>query len=445
MNIVFYSTYPVKQLNNSLITDSKKLTQFPSCQNEFLEFCKKYPEHNFYCVYEGFSYFLPDEKKSPEVFVLPCGSSIEEICNKIISLSPSLCIAVSIWAEPFDWLCCNDALVKEDLERNGIKTICNSVELNLKCFDKYLTDSFLRQNNFLTPNSIFVNHNLYFCAGSNKTVTSNVYKNLIFSQIKKMNFPLVIKECTGLSSLGAEVVNTFGECKAYLNSKKNNSDRIICEYIKGRHFGVEVYKDTFSIFEISLNRYGITSPKQSVKLNETLNDDEFNSLKEIIKNLQEQLNAQNCIQIDLILSEKKSGLNGQALWYILEINPRQSGMTNCVCVEQGKSIFELLFENSSDKTLNENQNKKRVLSIKLPVFSDGLLKEINELKLAKKIIQFENLEAKQEREKGWCEIILCDESYSKLTDKMHQLKNFLINKENFDEFMTALQHFELMH
>ena len=156
MNIVFYSTYPVRQLNNSLITESKKLTQFPSCQNEFLEFCKKYPEHNFYCVYEGFSYFLPDEKNSPEVFVLPCGSSIEEICNKIISLSPSLCIAVSIWAEPFDWLCCNDALVKEQLERNGIKTICNSVELNLKCFDKYLTDSFLRQNNFLTPNSIFV-------------------------------------------------------------------------------------------------------------------------------------------------------------------------------------------------------------------------------------------------------------------------------------------------
>ena len=50
MNIVFYSTYPVKQLNNSLITASKKLTQFPSCQNEFLEFCKKYPEHNFYCI-----------------------------------------------------------------------------------------------------------------------------------------------------------------------------------------------------------------------------------------------------------------------------------------------------------------------------------------------------------------------------------------------------------
>ena len=436
MNIVFYGTYPVRQLNNLPVSDSKKLTQYPSHQNEFFDFCKKHPEHNFYCVYEGFSYFLPEP--SQNIFCLPSGSSVQELCEKIISLSPDVCIACSIWAEPFDWLGCNDALVKEELEKNGIKVICNSIELNLKCFDKNLTDSFLRENSFLTPKSVFVNHTLYFCAGSNKSVTSNVYKDSIFSQIKKMNFPLVIKECTGLSSLGAEVVNTFGECKAYLDSKKNNSDRIISEYIKGRHFGLEVYKKNFSAFEISLNRYGITSPKHSVKLNGTLNESESSSIESIVQKLQEKNLPENTLQIDLILSDEK--------WYVIEINPRQSGMTNCVSIENEKSVFELLYENfSEEKFIPKLHKGKRVLSLKLPIFSKENLEKINELCVAEKIIQFENLEAKQEREKGWCEIILRGENFSELQSKMNRLKEKLCGGENFDEFMTAAQQFELMH
>ena len=40
MNIVFYSTYPVKQLNNSLITDSKKPMKGTQIYNIFNVFVK---------------------------------------------------------------------------------------------------------------------------------------------------------------------------------------------------------------------------------------------------------------------------------------------------------------------------------------------------------------------------------------------------------------------
>ena len=87
------------------------------------------------------------------------------------------------------------------------------------CFNKYETHLFLKENNFNTANAVYVNHDLFFSAGSKKEIKDNVYREAIFNQIRKLNYPLLIKDNVGLSSYGMQIINSFGEAKAYFNSK----------------------------------------------------------------------------------------------------------------------------------------------------------------------------------------------------------------------------------
>ena len=70
-------------------------------------------------------------------------------------------------------------------------------------------------------------------------------------------------------------------------------------------------------YEFSVNQYGITSPKQSVKygpceLPEVLRD--------MMLKLAEGLGLCGAAQVDLILDD-------EGAWHIIEVNPRLSGMT----------------------------------------------------------------------------------------------------------------------
>ena len=51
----------------------------------------------------------------------------------------------------------------------------------------------------------------------------------------------MIKETSGLSSYGMDVVTTFNQARHVLLSKKNNGDRVVEEFLDGISFGIEVY------------------------------------------------------------------------------------------------------------------------------------------------------------------------------------------------------------
>ena len=277
MKIVFYSS-------NSNIFDKENffITTLPSHFQKWKEFIKNHPEDEFYFVteqpgmfildsfYLGFitnpkngrvkglkvvsldrTYFDEDEVcknnlsvenllKENNIYVLQENScDLDIFAQKIISFNPDFAISMSFWVNPFDWLPVQDSLIAEKLESNGINVISHPAELNYNFFDKNKTKQILEKNGFLTPKGIYVNHDMYFCAGNRKEIKKNVYKDYILNQIKKLNFPLIAKDPFGLSSYGMQVLNTYGEVCNYLNSKKNNSDRIIEEMISGNQFGIE--------------------------------------------------------------------------------------------------------------------------------------------------------------------------------------------------------------
>ena len=420
MRIVFYST-------NSNVFDENtfKITVMPSNTSAFKEFCVSHPEHEFFCVTQKPGMFLPELTGShgdgalPNVQYLPLETDTDTFTEAVLALKPDLAIAMTFWIEPYDWLPVSDAIVGEKLKSAGVRTLSHSVQTALVCFDKWRMHNEMARLGFEVAAAVFCDHDLYFCAGSNKEVIRNVYKESVMSQIKKLRLPLIIKDTTGLSSYGMTVVHTYGEAAGYLNSKRNNSNRLIEEFITGRQFGLEIYGEpgNYTVlppFEFSVNQYGITSPKQSVKYGPCELTD---TLRNMMLKLAEGLELCSAAQVDLILDE-----NG--VWHIIEVNPRLSGMSYTYASMLGISVFELMYRTSVNTVVEPESTVVEpvettadfghVLNLKLPLMSESQMTEILKVPGVRLLNQTNDLAAKQEREKGFCECIIVAEEKSAL-------------------------------
>lgn len=409
MRIIFYST-------NSNIFDEEnfKIKVMPKNAATFSNFCKAHSEHEFFCVTQKPGMFLPEKTDGshdavftlPNVNYLPLETDTDTFAGTVAALKPDMAIAMTFWIEPYDWLPVSDAIVGEKLKAAGIRTICHSVETALICFDKWRTYNELARLGFKVAAAVFCDHDLYFCAGSNKEVLRNVYKESVLAQIRGLRLPVIIKDTTGLSSYGMTVAHTYGEVAGYLNSKRNNSNRLIEEFISGRQFGLEIYglPGDYTVlppFEFSVNQYGITSPKQSVKYGPCELPAE---LREMMLKLAEGLGLCGTAQVDLILDD-------DGKWHIIEVNPRLSGMTYTYAAACGLSVFEMMYKAYVEKNALP-QPAPFVMSLKLPLMTENEMSEILQLPGVKLLNQTNDLAAKQEREKGFCEcIIAADEKY----------------------------------
>lgn len=422
MRIVFYST------NSNVFDDETfKINVMPQNAAAFEKFCAAHAEHDFFCVTQKPGMFLPEVNIENQIFYLPKDADTETFSEKIISLKADLAIAISFWIEPYDWLPVSDALVAEKLEEHGVQTICHSVQTGLICFDKLRTHNELKRLGFAVSPAIFCDHDLYFCAGSNKEVIRNIYKESVLAQIKKLRLPLIIKDTTGLSSYGMTVAHTYGEVAGYLNSKRNNSNRLIEEFITGRQFGLEIYglHGAYTVlppFEFSVNQYGITSPKQSVKIGPRELPVE---LRDMMLKLAEGLGLRGVAQVDLILDDDGD-------WHIIEVNPRLSGMSFTYACACGLSVFEMVYRACVEKKTLP-QPAPLVMSLKLPLMTEYERSAIQELDGVSLLNQTNDLAAKQEREKGFCECIIVSE------DRTVLQKAVAYFEEKFPEDAIILQ------
>lgn len=427
MRIVFYSSN-----SNIFNEDTFKIKVMPANYESFKRFVSSHPEHDFFCVTQKPAMFLPeadrmDSGSQTNILYLPLESDTETFAEKIASLNPDLAIAMTFWIEPYDWLPVSDALVAEKLNERGVQTICHSVKTGLLCFDKWRTHNELLRLGFEVPQAVFCDHDLYFCAGSNKEVLRNVYKKSVLAQTRGLRLPVIIKDTTGLSSYGMTVAHTYGEVAGYLNSKRNNSNRLIEEFIRGRQFGLEIYgvPGAYSVlppFEFSVNQYGITSPKQSIKIGPCKLPEE---LHEMMLKLADGLGLRGVAQVDLILDEKGK-------WHIIEVNPRLSGMSYTYSAACGLSVFEMIYKSCVEKKPLP-QPAPYVMSLKLPLMSEAEMSKIFELDGLRLLNQTNDLAAKQEREKGFCECIITCEKKSVLEKVLNAFE------EKFPEDQIILQ------
>lgn len=415
MKVLFYSSN-----SNIFNKDTYLIKALPSWKTQWEEFCKNNSNDEYLSLSQLPALFLPENTRICKT------DDTKQFAQKIADENCDLVIALSFWVTTFDWLNIKDSLIAEELRKLGVKVICNSVSTAMICFDKTQSHNFLIQHGINKANALFVDHELYFCGGNRKEIKYNIYKEGIINQIEKMKFPLIIKDPVSLSSYGMDVLHTKGEVINYLNSKKNNSNRLIEEFIDGENYGVEMYCyknqsgntecNIFPPLVFSTNKYGITSPKQSVKCGPIILNDELNkSLYELLIKLAQLFQFEGSVQIDLILSNNK--------WYLIEINPRLSGMTTSYCGSLNKNLYEIIKENLFEHKQYNHKDFRPVINFKFPILSDDKLNELKNQPGVFFINQINNLEAKQEREKGFCEIILTGKNKADLEENLNQLKN----------------------
>lgn len=444
MNIVFYSTNPTRFCSETFHHYTN-----PPYKTLINEVASLYPDDKLFIASQAPGIFLFDENDTDRVcatknvtFIPLQEQQYERIADELYALAPDIAVAASFWTPPFDWLSLNDALVAENLSNRGINVISNSVETQMLCFDKKMTHDFLKSNVFHTAKSLYIRHSLFWAERNTVEVKENVYKDYIFREIKKLQFPIVIKDTVGLSSFSVDVLRTFNETKAYLTSKKNNGDRLIDEFIFGEQFGAEVYGrngqyEVFGPFKFSVNQYGITSPKQSIRFGPIV-DEKYSveKLKQELLRLATLLKINGVCQVDLVFSDTHKK------WFIIEVNPRLSGMTKTVSTAYNfNPLLALLdFEKAfgeKRKTSTSVLSDQLTMSIKLPLLSETDLKRLFSFHCVKSVSQSSNDAAKQRREKGFCEVIVASPSKNDLKHALEKIEESFSTTAEKAFFTTA--------
>ncbi len=421
MNIVIYST------NSNIYDGTKQKTQtLPYFSQGWQDLAQSDTENRYIIATQLPGMFLLDiqddvitNKASNISYNLIPDGTVEQQAQFIASLNPNIAIAASFYVAPFDWLTIQDSLIAQELKKLNIKTICHSTQTALDCFDKYRTHQVLKNSGVNVAQCVYVHHDLFINAGNRREVKTNVYRESVFSQIKQLNYPVIIKDTVGLSSYGMQVVQTFDEAKAFLMSKKNSSDRIVEELIIGEQFGSEIYgtDGKYTVMPplmFSVNKYGITSPKQSVKAGPVTNGYNIDDLNTMLTAIAKKLNFSGITQVDLVHKD------GQ--WYVIEINPRLSGMTSSYAVMTDKSIPSIICSCADKKASYDIKNY--VLNIKFPLLSQQDFEKIYSLPFVKYISQIQNFAALQLREMGYCEVIIgTPKSFSELAECLDKLND----------------------
>ena len=427
MRIVVYSTNPGR-----FDAADFEITSFPLRASEWETVASAYPEHQFVLATQLPGSFLLDlsgggiGRKAPSVeYVILRGCSPSALADELAALHSDLAVAYSFWEPPFDWLALNDSMIGERLREKGIRTVCNPSATQLLCFDKAESSRFLSSRGFACARCVHVKRELYWCERGNSAIESNVYKEYIFQELEKLRYPVIVKPAYGLSSYSMLKAVSPRQVIACLNSGKTKTDSLVEEYIDGIQAGAEIYgrEGAYTVlppFLFSTDKWGITSPKQGIKLGPVLPEagdgmradavglplrQSIAGLEKTLARLATELELDGVAQVDLVFAG--------GTWHIIEVNPRLSGLSDTVSASSGilpiQRLLEAVLGSGDGKRREEapsDQSFRPICNFKIPILPPGDLKKIASLPYIRAVRQLENKAAKQKREVGYSEIII---------------------------------------
>ena len=447
MRIVVYSTN-----SNRFEAADYEITSFPSRADEWEAVASLYPEHQFVLTTQLPGSFLVDlsggglgEKAASVEYVILRGTSPASLADEIASLSPDLAIAYSFWEPPFDWMALQDSMIGERLREKGVRVLCNPAASQLLCFDKAEASRFFAARGFNCARCVHVKRELYWCERGNSTIESNVYKEYIFQELEKLQYPVIVKPAYGLSSYSMLKAVSPRQVIACLNSGKTKTDSLVEEYIDGIQAGTEIYgrKGAYTVlppFLFSTDKWGITSPKQGIKLGPVMGIPtdgasggvsggvnaslgvqlrrSIAGLEETLTRLATELELDGVAQVDLVFAG--------GTWHIIEVNPRLSGLSDTDAAAFGMLPVQRLLaaalggsgsDGEADRDAESDVNSgqplfglggfsRPVCNFKIPIMPQDNLRKIADLPYIRAVRQLENKAARQKREVGYSEIII---------------------------------------
>ena len=363
----------------------------PSYASLWDEIAQDYPHYDFTVISKAPTGFYvldfnhdqvaPAPKKIKHI-LLPADTTLEEMAEVIIERKPDLAIPMSTSSIRIDWNFLGDAVIAEMLQAKGIKTAGHNVYTSIASVDKWRSHLLLRELGFNVARAVYVHRDLFLVEKQDKgdRITNNVYKEYILHRVKGLDYPIIIKNTTGVASIGIHVANNFQEAEAVLLSEDFNADVIAEELIRGEQFGTEIHGanghyEILMPFAFNSNGQGITEPTSigNIKLGPINNKEGYHldELKETLLKLAKILSLSGCAQVDLVFKDEK--------WYIIEINPRTSGLTMAATAAQGRNPVRMIVESGLCEVgkFPKAYEPKCVLNFKLSNITDEELEHLS--------------------------------------------------------------------
>lgn len=380
MKIALYSYSSMKPAEGEI----PSVITLPKFSDLWDQMAAKYPEHEFvvvsnmpsvYLTGAGASMDFPSSDKVKYKISYKFDCSIEEMAEAIIEEKPDLAIAASC-GYFIDWIPVGCSMIAEILEKNGIKTIAQRTFISIGAFDKWRTQILLRTKHIKVSKGIYIHDEMFWVEESRPTEAHNIYKDYVMLRVKELNYPVIIKDTLGSGSMGIQICQTYDEAKSVLTDKRNGGDLMVEELIQGVQFGTEIHGNPGNYCVLppvifSTNKDGITDPYQSVKLGPVTNEKyEIKKLQKMLLDMAEELQLSGITQVDLVFKDGE--------WYVIEINPRISGMTSTVAAIEGMDRLELLIKTGVglDKDYSDPANLKYAANFKLVNPTEDIMSEI---------------------------------------------------------------------
>ncbi|HBU12425.1 MAG TPA: hypothetical protein DEB31_06775 [Clostridiales bacterium] len=407
MRIVLYNT-----TSNVFDGEFVQSTLLPKRADEWDKMAELYPEHEIILVTKMPGAYLLDvtgneiagQSAKIQYKLVEENDSAEEIAALIRNLAPAVAVAVSTPAFPLDWNTLKDAVIAEQLEKYGVKTIAHKVFTSIAFFDKWRAHLALRELGFGVAKAVYVHNDLFWVEKLNPMISSNAYKEYILYRVKEMTYPVIIKDTVGAGSLGIQIVPDFEKAKEVLTAQSNDADLIVEELVQGEPFGTEVHgvKGKYHVlppFIFSKNEEGITDPFQSVKFGPVTNEKyHIAQLQESLRRMAETFEFAGCTQVDLVFKDDK--------WYVIEINPRWSGMTTTAAAAEERSPFSIFIESAVGGAVDYSKrgNLKYTLNFKIPALPDEELERLYNFPHVKYVMK--SVSSYPGNEMQYCEVVM---------------------------------------
>ena len=353
--------------------------------------------------------------------------SVEEIAGKIVDTHPDMAIAFSIPIMPYDWSALRDAMVGEELRRRGIKTISHSIGFALDSFQKEKCTSFLRRNGFNVAGSVMVQNSLFHAHVTDPTIPQNVYREYIFHEIRNLRFPVVIKPTVFSGSIGFTVSQDFDDAVKVLDEWKLDSDVLVEEHIDGEIFGIEIYG--------AEGHYHVTEPVVF-----SVDGDAAADGLDIVKEgpvTDEKYNIQH-LKAEMIRMADLYGLNGFAQadlifskgkWYIIEINPRFTLMSDISAAIEGKDIISLYGELATGQIDDAKENHSRfAIDFKTGILDGEEIRRLCEKYRCIVSVMRVQTAVSSVGPAEYCEFVMAGEEQKKLRSDMRAIKDEIREK-----------------
>ena len=387
-------------------SNSKKRSQDSACRvypgwgKQWDMAAEHYPEYEITLVVQlNGRYFLDIEEGKmitppSRIKVLPMDMEAKagDFVKAIVALKPDVVVAMPGPVSGYDWNGIRDAVIAEELRKQGYEVECYSVETALDCFDKWRTYSVLKANGFKTPETLYIHHEMFVTKKFADSSTGNVYKEYILNEIRSMPMPVVIKATTGASSIGIYIAHTYEEARTYLESDDFDEDAIVQQMLKGEEYGAEVHGSggqyyvtpPFRIFNTA--KAALNDPVGSTTLKYGPVTDEDHHPKEFmaeLKRMAEVMGFSGIMEVDFFY------VDGQ--WYVLEVNNRWSGLTSLTTASQGRLPYEVYINEVTGSSVDYNDisNLSFACQFKMNTVDPAVLEKISSEESVKSIISYE--------------------------------------------------------